>query len=1435
MNVPRSESPSLVPPAGPNDVVRFDAAYVLEVDTSLGGNKTIHRGTIVGWVVCPEPLAKLDAFLLSEKLGAARIGGFRPDVADAFPGVPHAAQAGFDLQLTRGRLTGSEPVIRLVATTVGGRSFFVERSLDVFDGRSSPSVEPIRLHVDRCDIDDSNRVCVAGWAVAIAPIVTIQAFVDSHRVASFVPDRLRPDIAAAFPYYPNADGAGFFETFTIPSELRDRVESLYIEVIARDSTTRRASIPPRSTGDVQNAAPPPPRAAHVVQALRTVAVADSPAPRPPDADFRFHCDEVILETTGRLRASGWAIAAKDVTSIRVSVDGALVGTSRLGRPRPDVAKSFPTFVNAARSGYELEALLVGPFEGQHEIPVIVELADGSRREVVLTSIASEPVDTGPTFDGEAIRMAVDGMQIEAGHARRLLTGSFHLSGWAIARETVASVDVFLDDEPLGRAYHGMRREDVSLAFPSYPKALTSGFALSVPARWLRNGRSRIRVQTTDVTGATAEVSFTVDVEKLDSSKGLQALRRKMKHAEVLTSLAILRARGTLPRFDFAMRSGEEESPVDAALSTVSSFASQAYPEWRIWWVGDAGPDRFAEIHARIAAEYPDVADRFASIADYTDSSTPRLLGRIVAGDTVAIDGLLRLALEATDHDGGALVYGDDRRIEAVGSEVGAFFKPDWSPDLLLSQNYLGRSWVVSSALAEKSGIDLPELASMGDYRAALAMTTAAASVRHVRELVFDLGARRESASDELAALEDHLRGVGSDARVARTDTDFLYRVRRTHETRKVSIIIPSIGAKDYVVRCLASIRRLTSDVDYEIVIVDNLRSESLTEETRRWKPWFREHADVLVEADEPFNWSRLNNRGAEASTGDYLLFLNDDIEVLEAGWLGTLLSEASRPEVGVVGARLLYEDGKVQHAGMFMSRAEPGNFRHAFRFAESTDPGYFGLALSQRNVLCVTGACLMVRRETFDSLGGFDESHSVVNNDVDFCLRVHRSGRMNVITPHVRLTHHELASRADLKDEYDRTHFLASWNDLCSEGDPFHHPRISSEVDDYSLEEETVREVYAGYPLGDRDAVRRILVVKLDHIGDLVTSLPAFRRLRAHFPKAHLTALVARACVGIARMEPSIDEVIPFEFFDARSGLGRKVLTDEDYVQLEADLVARRFDLAVDLRKLGDTRHVLQHSGAPLLAGFDHGLRHGWLDIALEWECDTLQVDKRNHIALDLVNLADAVGNAFLGERATIGEDAPLPALSSALVERHPELERGDYVVVHPAAGTPLRQWSPASFARLIDLLVERDGVQVVVLGGPDERPIAEEILAMVRATDRVLDLVGRSTLAEVPRLLAGAALFVGNNSGPSHIAAGVGTPTVSVHSALVSSEEWGPLGPNAVALRRNMTCGPCYIVDVEQCPRQLECLHSLSPFMVYEVCHRFLSLRRAQLPLSRG
>src|SRR5439155_910355 len=324
--------------------------------------------------------------------------------------------------------------------------------------------------------------------------------------------------------------------------------------------------------------------------------------------------------------------------------------------------------------------------------------------------------------------------------------------------------------------------------------------------------------------------------------------------------------------------------------------------------------------------------------------------------------------------------------------------------------------------------------------------------------------------------------------------------------------------------------------------------------------------DRVVSPTEPYNWARFNNLAAKAAKGEFLLFLNDDIEIIEPDWLDTLLGEAQRPEVGAVGPLLLYPDRRIQHAGLFL--AAMGQGRHAFRYLAEEEPGYFGLARTQ--------------------------------------------------------------------------------DDLAPDGEPN-------------------RVLVTGGPALNRDDIRKVLVVKLDHIGDCIIAFPAVRRLQRHFPKARITVLTSRASKSVWAMEPNVAETIEFDFFHARSALGEIELSAQDWATLRERRVPERFDLAIDLRKHPETRDVLRHSGARYLAGFDHRNLFAWLDVALDWGGDRAYARKRQHTADDLINLVDAVAAACEDDRLVIAAPpSTLPAQVEQLVKR---AAGGRLVCVRPAAG----------------------------------------------------------------------------------------------------------------------------------------------------------------------
>ena len=368
------------------------------------------------------------------------------------------------------------------------------------------------------------------------------------------------------------------------------------------------------------------------------------------------------------------------------------------------------------------------------------------------------------------------------------------------------------------------------------------------------------------------------------------------------------------------------------------------------------------------------------------------------------------------------------------------------------------------------------------------------------------------------------------------------------------------------------------------------------------------------------------------------------------------------------GRNFLYPDGKVQHAGMFL--ATPGIARHAFRFATADEPGYFGLALTQRNVIAVTGACMLMRRTIFRrSAASTKRTRSSTTISISACART-RAGMLVVFTPYASLIHHEAISRDRLEDVFDHSHFEQRWKTLFAAGDPYFSPRLSRHSDDYRPDDEPVETVFAGHPLFRHDEIKRILVVKLDHIGDFITAMPAIRRLKQIFPAASIHVLASRARARLRRDRGLHRRIHRIRVLPCRFRPRQKEISRGRLRGLRERLAPYRFDIAVDLRKHLDTRDVLRHTPARFLAGYDYMGQFPFLDIALEWEGDKNLQRKRSHVTDDLINLVEAIGTAAAVEpHATVmwrrSSDGPpdfLPDDARALFVK-------PVVAVHPGVG----------------------------------------------------------------------------------------------------------------------------------------------------------------------
>jgi len=934
-----------------------------------------------------------------------------------------------------------------------------------------------------------------------------------------------------------------------------------------------------------------------------------------------------------------------------------------------------------------------------------------------------------------LKIHIDQPRHRNGDALEPTLGHLDIIGWAAANHPVASVDVYIGDEHCGRAHHGLRTEGVAAAFPDLTHALFAGFRFIGPAP-VAEGTHLLRIVARDGSGLEATESVKLVFKPAGESEGPWSLRRRMRASEAGMKRALLERAPT------AFRIILRDTPGDRAR-TLASLHRQVYANW--------------QLH-----------DESAATTAWTVALTP--------GDELGVDALLELALHRRADPAADYIYSDERRIDPATGAIAPFFKPDWSPDLLLSFNYIGRLWAASPELLARAGLTPAALATTGAYDTVRRLAACATRISHLPLVLCE-----SVAPPEVARPQPEQRPADA----------------------LVSVIIPTAGAGNLVQTCLNMLRSRTDYPRMQIIVVTTHPGPA---------PWAH-LADLVIEDVGPFNWSRANNRAAAVADGELLLFLNDDIDGTDPSWLRTLVQVITRPEVGAVGPRLLYPSGTVQHAGILLD----GRIgRHAFAGCAANAPGPFGLALTQRNVSAVTGACLITRRDVFATLGGFDERLDIACNDVDFCLRCLDAGLLVTYTPHATLTHHESATRTGLsaREAANEALFTKIWRARLARGDPYFSPHLSLTHVDMRPEPEFVEAIYPARPLAAPETIHKILVIKLDHIGDFLLALPAIRRLRAFFAGARLTLLASPAVCQLADMEPAIDETI------AAPG-------------------AQYFDLAIDLRCHADTRPVLEACNATWRAGFDAGHDHPWLDIVGFWEPDTATARKRTHMTDTLLDFAAKIEAAFTpdsplplfaGEEGAqrahssrwgagkVGARAPWPRS----IPTPPEARLR--IAIHPAAGTAIKHWPPAHFATLIEQIAQTTDAAFILLGTQADAPIAEAITAALNPAIRLISVAGLTDLRMLARVIAACDLLIGNDSGPHHLAASLGVPTLGLHAGVVDAREWSPRGPAAFALRRRMRCMPCYIAEKNDCPRSVSCLNKLTPGNVLGMVHMLVT-----------
>jgi len=397
--------------------------------------------------------------------------------------------------------------------------------------------------------------------------------------------------------------------------------------------------------------------------------------------------------------------------------------------------------------------------------------------------------------------------------------------------------------------------------------------------------------------------------------------------------------------------------------------------------------------------------------------------------------------------GADVVYGDEDTVSGTGAHHHPRLKPDWSPELLLSTDYVGRPALVSAAVLGAVTAGGAAAGSAWEYDLLLRATDHPRRVHHVAGVLVHRGMGPAvppgsgETLDECPGARDARQAVVAalDRRhepghVDPGPTPGTHRVqRRVARHPLVSVVIPFRDGAPLLRRCVESVLRTTDAGVVDILLVDNASREP---ETAAVVGVLSKTPGVrVVEDPRPFNWAAINNSAAQQVAGDLLLFLNDDVEARHPGWLTAMVAHAVRREVGAVGARLVYPGGELQHAGVVIGLG--GAAGHVLRGLPGDRSGYLDQAVVARDVSAVTGACLLTRRSCFDEVGGFDEAFALDLNDIDYCLRLRAAGYTTVVTPLAELVHDESPTRGSSGNIDSILAFLERWETQLRTGDPY--------------------------------------------------------------------------------------------------------------------------------------------------------------------------------------------------------------------------------------------------------------------------------------------------------------------------------------------------------------------------------------------------------------
>ena len=622
---------------------------------------------------------------------------------------------------------------------------------------------------------------------------------------------------------------------------------------------------------------------------------------------------------------------------------------------------------------------------------------------------------------------------------------------------------------------------------------------STPARnamhWVIRQRDRIRNQGS-LRGVIAKIKYKQIEKKAMTHYGTESFpseeTRKEQEEAVFEKMPLISI--LVPLYN---------TPEKFLRDMIESVLDQTYKNWQLC-LADGSDNEHVELVQSIVEEYKAQArDKIKyqklfkneGIAGNTNHCLELADGEYLGlfdHDDILHPEVLYWYVKAINEQDADYIYCDETTFknDDINKMITMHFKPDYAIDNLRANNYICHFSVFKRSLLDGTELFRPKFDGSQDHDMILRLTDRAQHIVHVPKLLYywrshaasvasDISAKPYAIEAAKGAVADHLRRHGYDHFKITSTRAFETIFKITYEvkgTPKVSIVIPNCEHAEDLKRCIDSIYEKSVYDNYEIIVVENnskgseirgyyeeLKNGGLKDIVKvvdytAWKAGQTGQQGASDNASEGFNYSAVVNYGVKNSTGDYIILLNNDTQVITVNWIEELLMYAQRKDVGAVGAKLYFPDRKIQHAGVVLGLGAHRTAGHSHYGQAGMNLGYMGRLCYAQDVSAVTGACLMVSRKKYDEVGGFDEGFAVSLNDVDFCLRLREKGYLNVFTPFAELYHYESLSRGlDLEGKnaarYDKEseHFRTKWKEVLEKGDPYYNPNFSLDRSDYSL------------------------------------------------------------------------------------------------------------------------------------------------------------------------------------------------------------------------------------------------------------------------------------------------------------------------------------------------------------------------------------------------